>query len=100
MIATNENRSRPLFFGLRLALWYATLFVSGAIAIVFVTYYLTSTSLAQRDQQIIKGKLGDYAAAYSRGGVRVLAAPSAPNSRRRRSGCSCALSIAASRRSC
>jgi signal transduction histidine kinase len=60
-------------FGLRLALWYATLFVSGAIAIVFVTYYLTSTSLAQRDHQIINGKLGDYAAAYSRGGVRVLA---------------------------
>src|SRR5216683_1527951 len=69
-----ENRSRPLFFGLRLALWYATLFVCGSIAIVFVTYYLTAASLAQRDQQIIKGKLGDYAAAYSRGGVRVLAA--------------------------
>ena len=68
------NESRPLLFGLRLALWYATLFVSGAVAIVFVTYYLTSTSLAQRDQQIIKGKLGDYAAAYQRGGVRVLAA--------------------------
>ena len=61
-------------FGLRLALWYATLFVSGAIAIVFVTYYLTASSLAQRDQQIIKAKLGDYAAAYQRGGVRVLAA--------------------------
>src|SRR5258708_7133877 len=61
-------------FGLRLALWYATLFVSGAIAIVFVTYYLTAASLAQRDKQIINGKLGDYAAAYLRGGVRVLAA--------------------------
>jgi signal transduction histidine kinase len=60
-------------FGLRLALWYATLFVSGAIAIVFVTYYLTASSLAQRDHQIIKGKLGDYAAAYVRGGVGVLA---------------------------
>jgi signal transduction histidine kinase len=60
-------------FGLRLALWYATLFVSGAIAIVFVTYYLTASSLAQRDHQIINGKLGDYAAAYLRGGVRVLA---------------------------
>src|SRR5437868_15272738 len=64
--------ARP--FGLRLALWYATLFVSGAIAIVFVTYYLTAASLAQRDRQIINGKLGDYAAAYQRGGVRVLAA--------------------------
>jgi signal transduction histidine kinase len=64
----------PVVFGLRLALWYATLFVSGAIAIVFATYYLTATSLKQRDQQIIAGKLGDYAAAYRRGGVRVLAA--------------------------
>ena len=76
-IAETENDSRPHVtrtFGLRLALWYATLFVSGAIAIVFVTYSLTATSLAQRDQQIIKGKLGDYAAAYLRGGVRALAA--------------------------
>ena len=75
--SANDSRPRPLFtraFGLRLALWYATLFVAGAIAIVFVTYSLTATSLAARDQQIIKGKLGDYAAAYVRGGVRVLAA--------------------------
>ncbi|MGH9141458.1 MAG: ATP-binding protein [Vicinamibacterales bacterium] len=72
--ALAEKGMRPLFFGLRLALWYATLFVSGAIAIVFVTYFLTATSLAQRDRQIINGKLGDYAAAYLRGGVGVLAA--------------------------
>src|SRR6185312_14324028 len=65
---------RPLFFALRIAIWYATLFVAGSIAIVLLTYYLTAVSLAQRDQQIIKGKLGDYAAAYVRGGGRVLAA--------------------------
>jgi signal transduction histidine kinase len=69
-----QDSRPPVVFGLRLALWYATLFVSGAIAIVFVTYYLTATSLKQRDQQIIAGKLGDYAASYRRGGVRVLAA--------------------------
>jgi signal transduction histidine kinase len=74
MSSVPEKGVRPLLFGLRLALWYATLFVCGSIAIVLVTYYLTATSLAQRDQQIIKGKLGDYAAAYARGGVRVLAA--------------------------
>jgi signal transduction histidine kinase len=61
-------------FGLRLALWYATLFVIGAIAIVFLTYYLTAVSLAQRDREIIRSKLGDYASAYARGGVAVLAA--------------------------
>ena len=74
MSSDPERGSPPLFFGLRIALWYATLFVAGSIAIVLLTYYLTATSLAQRDQQIIRGKLGDYAAAYSRGGARVLAA--------------------------
>src|SRR5438045_9082917 len=69
-----EKGVRPLFFGLRIALWYATLFVVGSTAIVLLTYYLTATSLAQRDQQIIRSKLGDYAAAYVRGGARVLAA--------------------------
>ena len=72
--ADNAAGDATATFGLRIALWYATLFVSGAIAIVFVTYYLTAASLAQRDKQIINGKLGDYAAAYVRGGTRVLAA--------------------------
>jgi signal transduction histidine kinase len=59
-------------FGLRLGLWYATLFVIGAIAIVFLTYYLTAASLAQRDRQIIEQKLGEYATVYVRGGLRAL----------------------------
>jgi signal transduction histidine kinase len=59
---------------LTLTLWYSTLFVVGAIAIVLLTYVLTAASLAQRDQQIIQAKLGEYAAVYSRGGVRALAA--------------------------
>jgi signal transduction histidine kinase len=72
----SEKDSRPLFtraFGLRIALWYATLFILGAIAIVLLTYVLTATSLAQRDQQLINQKLGDYAAAYRRGGLDQLA---------------------------
>ena len=60
-------------FGLRLALWYATLFVVSSTVIVFMTYWLTSVSLAQRDQQILQGKLGEYSVAYVRGGVRLLA---------------------------
>src|ERR1043166_1201599 len=62
----------PLAFGLRLALWYASLFVARAMAIVLLTYYLTAMSLAQRDRQIIRAKVGEYAAAYARGGLRVL----------------------------
>jgi signal transduction histidine kinase len=54
-------------------LWYSTLFVIGAILIVLLTYWLTSVSLAQRDRQIIQAKLGEYAAAYQRGGLEILA---------------------------
>jgi signal transduction histidine kinase len=72
-LAETANDSRPLSFGLRLAVWYATLFVLGAIAIVFLTYFLTAESLAQRDRQIIQAKLGEYAAAYQRGGAGALA---------------------------
>ena len=64
---------RPSFFGLRLALWYATLFVAGALAIVLLTYFLTSASLAQRDREVIRSKLGEYAAVYEHGGLRALA---------------------------
>ena len=64
---------RPYTFGLRIALWYATLFVLGSMAIVFLTYYLASISLTQRDHQIIESKLGEYTAAYARGGLEELA---------------------------
>jgi len=71
-----EKGVRPLFtraFGLRIALWYAALFILGSVAIVVLTYVLTATSLAQRDRQVINQKLGDYAAAYRRGGLGQLA---------------------------
>ena len=45
----------------------------GSLAIVLLTYYLTAVSLTQRDRQILQGKLGDYTAAYLRGGINVLA---------------------------
>ena len=76
MSSAPEKGVRPLFtraFGLRIALWYATLFIVGSMAIVVLTYYLTSQSLVQRDRQILQGKLGDYTAAYLRGGINVLA---------------------------
>ena len=44
------------------------------MAIVLLTYVLTATSLAQRDRQLLNAKLGDYSAAYQRGGINQLAA--------------------------
>ena len=87
-------------FGLRLALWYATLFVVASIVIVFLTYWLTSASLAQRDQQIIQQKIGEYAAAYQRGGLRGSPTPSGPSRARRPNASSFAWSIAGPKRSC
>ena len=61
-------------FGLRLAVWYAMLFIVASLVIVVLTYWLTSVSLAQRDRQIIQAKVGEYATAYQTGGLRRLAA--------------------------
>ena len=75
-MADADREARPLFaraFGLRLALWYATLFVAGSGAIVVLTYFLTASSLEQRDRQIIDAKLGQYAVIYERGGINALA---------------------------
>ena len=69
-----ERDPRPLVYGLRIGVWYATLFVAGSMAIVTLTYLLASASLAQRDRQLINSKLGVYATAYDRGGIEDLAA--------------------------
>ncbi len=74
MSTGNGAASRPRVpaFGLRLGLWYAALFVGGSIVIVFVTYWLTAASLAQRDREVLDSKLGEYVAVYHRGGLRAL----------------------------
>jgi signal transduction histidine kinase len=59
-------------FGLRIALWYAVLFVSGALAIMWLTYTLTAASLEHRDQQIIQAKIAEYATIYQRDGLESL----------------------------
>jgi signal transduction histidine kinase len=74
MSSAAERDSRPLVYGLRIGVWYATLFVTGSMAIVTLTYLLASASLAQRDRQLIDSKLGVYATAYDRGGLEDLAA--------------------------
>jgi len=72
MSSAGERDSRASVYGLRLGAWYATLFVAGSLAIVYLTYALTSKSLAERDRQIIDSKLGTYAAAYDSGGLEGL----------------------------
>ncbi len=59
--------------GLRLALWYAAVFVASSIAVVLLTYTLLASSLAERDRQIVVSTLREYSERYAAGGLPALA---------------------------
>lgn len=59
--------------GLRLATWYAGIFLASALALVAVTYVLLSASLARYDRESIEAALVQFARGYVRGGVPALA---------------------------
>jgi signal transduction histidine kinase len=59
--------------GLRLALWYAVIFVASSLALTALTYLLVSASLQRYDRAIIRSSLVQYATAYELGGVSRLA---------------------------
>jgi len=67
-----DGRSRTPF-GLRLGLWYAGVFVVSSLAIIFLTYTLLSSSLAERDHQIVYSTMREYSARYAVGGLPALA---------------------------
>jgi signal transduction histidine kinase len=60
--------------GLRLALWYAAIFVGSSLALIALTYLLLSAALRQYDREIIQTTLIEYAAAWRRGGEPAVAA--------------------------
>jgi signal transduction histidine kinase len=60
-------------FGLRLAFWYAAVFVASSLAIVLLTYTLLASSLAERDRQIVAATLREYSVRYAGGGLPALA---------------------------
>ncbi len=59
--------------GLRLASWYAVVFVVTSLAIVLLTYRLLEASLVERDQQIVISTLREYSQRYAEGGLGSLA---------------------------
>jgi signal transduction histidine kinase len=58
--------------GLRLSVWYATVFILSTVALVMLTYALMASSLTQRDHDIIRATLREYATRYELGGLRAL----------------------------
>jgi signal transduction histidine kinase len=51
--------------GFRLALWYAAFFVLSTLAISVLAYRLLEQSLVDRDHELIRVKLADYASRYA-----------------------------------
>ena len=58
--------------GLRVAAWYALLFVVSSTAVGVLGYRLLESSLVARDHDLLRVKLADYAARYESGGLRAL----------------------------
>ena len=55
--------------GLRLSIWYATVFVISTVVLVVLTYALLASALAQRDHDLIRATLREYASRYEVGGL-------------------------------
>ena len=58
--------------GLRLSVWYAAVFTISTIGLVALTYALLASSLVQRDHDIIRATLREYASRYELGGLPAL----------------------------
>ena len=67
--SASRGRTIGRGFGLRLALWYAAVFVASSLAIVLLTYTLLASSLAERDRQIVVSTLREYSERYASGGL-------------------------------
>ncbi|MGE3274812.1 MAG: ATP-binding protein [Vicinamibacterales bacterium] len=59
--------------GLRLAVWYAGIFLVSSFLIVGLTYGLLASSLAARDRELVVSTLREYASRYEAGGLPALA---------------------------
>lgn len=56
-------------FPLRIALWYAVLFVVSTAAVAVVTYVLLARALAEQDHSVLESMLTRYVAEYDRFGL-------------------------------
>ena len=58
--------------GLRLTAWHAAIFVTGALLLFGLIYYLLGNAIDRKDQEIIDARLREYVAVYENGGVSAL----------------------------
>ncbi len=70
---SSSSSSGPRYtFGVRLATWYAALFVGSSVVLIALTYLLLGSSLKQRDRSVVDSTLAKYASEYEQGGLPAL----------------------------
>lgn len=58
--------------GVRLGLWYASVFAVSSVALLTVAYYLLAADVGLKDREVLNAHLQTYAAVYENGGVPAL----------------------------
>jgi signal transduction histidine kinase len=55
--------------GVRLGLWYATIFTIGCIGLLALAYYLLAAALGNKDREVLEARLREFAAVYANAGL-------------------------------
>lgn len=58
--------------GFRLAIWYSTIFILSSVALFVFAYLFLSSSIQQRDQDLIRERLKEFESQYATGGIEAL----------------------------
>src|SRR5262245_2723234 len=68
MFSGLRNRLRR-DIGIRLSLWYATLFTGTSVALLAFAYYLLATTIGSKDLELLSYRMKEAAASYEAGGI-------------------------------
>jgi signal transduction histidine kinase len=60
--------------GVRLGLWYASIFTCSCIALFALAYYVLTAAIGSKDREVLQARLREYAAVYENGGLSELRA--------------------------
>lgn len=58
--------------GVRLGLWYASVFAVTTLALLTVAWYLLAAAIGRKDREVLQARLQEYAAVYENGGLFAL----------------------------
>ena len=58
--------------GFRLAIWYSGIFILSSVALFVFAYFFLSSSIQQKDRELIKSRLKEFEVQYQMGGIDAL----------------------------